>query len=436
MAILQYWPSDPFHPAENIYLQLHRLEDYSLKWDIPATEVGRAPMEVNELVGLEKCFAIIGRQYLQDEKRIATVARFVDFEGKSPSEPRTISSYKGKPGKDLQQKTLVSPGKKCMLWEGRDGSKYYASAWGASGRSLWEGALEVPHLGKYHIAQSAIADDATLYLLLTQAKPSNSMKDVEYPPLLLAYNSRTEKFVTDTVQVDSAFAPKAWLTTMPTGEVVVAGVWSRGPASHTILQYESSKNKQYWAGFFLQRSHMDDGTIVRDTAHQDSMPDGWIENFGVIPPGFGDYRLVVDPELSRRVILIAEETSLSGDIFERGRLGLIAFDPMSGALKWDKVLGKKQRDRGSERFLSYLPIVANGKLHLIYLSEMGAPGKIMASSFALRDGDYSKQSLADNFNSDYLFLPQQSGTVSETEMVLVGLGDPTKSDFKFLKLSF
>ena len=323
-----------------------------------------------------------------------------------------------------------------MLWEGRDGSDYYASAWGAEGRRLWSDELEVPHLGKYDIAQSAISDDATLYLLLTQTKPANSMKDTEYPPLLLAYNSRTESFSTDTVQVDSAFAPNAWLTVMPTGEVVVCGAWSRGPASNTILQYEGGKEKQYWAGFFLQRNHLEDGKLVRDTAHQDSMPDGWVEQFGVISPHFGDNRLVVDPELSRRVILIAEETSLNGDIFERGRLGLVAFDPLSGEIKWDKFLDKKQRDRGSERFLSYLPQVAKGKLHLIYLSEMGAPGKIMATSFALRDGDASKQELADNFDSGYLFLPEHSGPISPTQMVLIGMGDPTKSDFKFMKLSF
>lgn len=435
MAILQYWPSDPFHPAENFYLQLHRLEDYSLKWGVPVTVIGREPMEVGEMQGLEKSFAVIGRQYVPKEKRIVSVARFFDMEGKcANNDPVIISTYRGKPGKDLAQQTMVSPNKKCMLWEGRDGNDYYASAWTSEGRQLWAESFEVPHLGKYKIDQSSIADDGTLYLLLTKSKQTLSMKDTLYPPLLLAYDARKKSFMTDTVVVDSAFDTHAWLSVLPTGEPVVAGVWSRGPASKTVLHY-GGKNKEYWAGFFMQRNRLADGVLSRDTVHQDSMPASWLEEFGVVGARFGNYKLIVDPDKARRLILVAEEVFVN-DVVEYGPLGLIAFDPLSGRIAWDAVMDKKQRDRSSDRFLSYLPKVARGKLNLVYLSEMGAPGKVMVTSFSLRDGSSKETVMADNFDSSYLFLPQSSGSVNGNEVVLVGLGEPTHSNFKFLRISF
>ncbi|MFK7972575.1 MAG: hypothetical protein AB8F95_19550 [Bacteroidia bacterium] len=439
MAMIQYWPTDNRHNAPNIYLQVHRLEDYSLRGQGAATELGHEGMEVREMRRLERSYAIIGRQYLPKEKRIVSVARFFDLEGKGhASDPVTISTYKGKPAKDLTEQTLLSPNKKCMLWEGRTTktNKYYASAWNADGRVLWQASLEVPHQEKYSIAQTAVADDGGLFFLLTKTKTPTSLKDSLYPPLLVAYNSRSKTFSTDTIQIDSAYSNAAWLAILPSGEPVVAGVWSRGPSLKGIIQYGSEGDKHHWGGFFMQRSVLNNSKLERDTSWQDTMPSGWYEQYGIIGPHFGGFNLIVDKEKGRRVILVAEEISVSGDIIEHGRLGLVGFDPLNCHVVWESLMDKKQRDRGTDRFLSYVPMIAKGKLRLVYLSEMGAPGKIVAASFSLRDGKLTQEELADNFDSGYLFLPKHSGPVSENEMILIGLGNPSKSDFKFLKISF
>lgn len=435
MAMLQYWPTDPFHKAENIYLQMHRLEDYSLKWDKPATDLGKEYMEVNELRKLDRSLALIGRQYVPKEKRIMTVARFFDMEGNAASEPVAISTYKGKPGKNMTQATQVSPAQKCMLWEARDGDDYYASVWSTDGRGLWKGALDLPHSSKYDLAQSAIADNGDLYLLMTYAKGAKSMKDAAYPPLLVVYNGAKKEFVTDTLQLDSAYCSQAWLTVLPTGKPVVVGAWSRG-ASATTIKVNHDGDSHYWEGFFGYAATFEEGVLTADTLHQDSLPASWREPFGVIAAQFQDYRLVVDKEKSRRVILLAEEAGVSGDIVSRGKVGLLAIDPLYGTTKWGAVLNKDQRDRGSDRFLSYVPMVAKGKLNLVYLTEVGAPGKMTVAQYSLGDGKMKSHVLANNEETGILFLPQQSGPVDSESLILIGLADPSQNNFALFRITF
>jgi hypothetical protein len=76
------------------------------------------------------------------------------------------------------------------------------------------------------------------------------------------------------------------------------------------------------------------------------------------------------------------------------------------------------------------------RLNLVYLTERGAPGKIVCSSFALADGTLTTKDLAKNDHEDNLFFPRRSTMAGKNKMLLLGAGNVDRNEFKVIEISF
>ncbi|MEL7534852.1 MAG: hypothetical protein AAFN10_26340, partial [Bacteroidota bacterium] len=62
-AFLEFWAEGKQgRRIANYYLQAYGINDYVEHWFKPITNEGFEPMRITEMVKLEKCFAVIGKQ--------------------------------------------------------------------------------------------------------------------------------------------------------------------------------------------------------------------------------------------------------------------------------------------------------------------------------------------------------------------------------------
>jgi hypothetical protein len=113
-------------------------------------------------------------------------------------------------------------------------------------------------------------------------------------------------------------------------------------------------------------------------------------------------------------------------------VGCIAFDTNKGNVKWYKRIQKRQRGQGGASLLSFTSELTTNNIHFVYLSERGARGSLISTSFSLKDGKRRDFKLASNEAATYLFFPGSSGKVANAIVVLVGMGNPGQNDYKLM----
>ena len=136
------------------------------------------------------------------------------------------------------------------------------------------------------------------------------------------------------------------------------------------------------------------------------------------------------------LVILLEEQYQKKDLWLYYDVAVVNFSLMGGELKWSRLIKKKQRNRGSEDVLSYVAGISRGKLHLVFLTERGAGGKLNCTSLTMKTGERKDRYLASNETAQYLFFPKRSAMINSREMVLIGMGNPGQNDYKLITLTF
>ncbi|MDB4285934.1 hypothetical protein N9933_01370 [bacterium] len=434
---IQYYPKDKNHPLDNFYLQSLKISSYAGSWYHPITSDGQEPMTLNGIERLSDGFFVTGYQYLPKEKRVHTVARFFSPDGKAKTvEPVQISTYSSKAKKGYEDHFILSPEKKRMLWMGENEKQYFFSLWEGGGTRIWGQELTIPQLGKKYMVQDAVVtDEGTPYFLLVNKSPDYSWKDTLLPPILLTYDVNTKEYEEVTVELDSAFTTNIHLGLLNNRELVVTGIYQNGSFDGLKNGVKITENPETWNGVFMKRYRIGEGFELEANGYSE-IPKKWLDHFKE-GATFTQSELLIGREKGKNgLTLIFEEFYQKGDKVYFYDIGCLGFDLKTGNIKWSQVVSKRQRSRGSGSFLSYVSGVSNGQARFVYLSELGAPGKLMASSVDLRTGKKKDMVLASNEESKYLFFPTSSGMVNGSSMVLVGMGNPNQNDFKLITIGF
>lgn len=447
---IEYWPGEiAGRKEDNYYLQRYNIRGYGELWFKPLTYIGYDQIpEVIDLHKLEKKYVVIGHQYA-DAKKIKTVARFFDPDGKSLELDVTpISKYdKGNAMKDPQEKFYYSPNDKCFMWFAAAGGKYYAAAWSTNAENVWNKTLEVPYGDKYTIVDAVIDDKANPTFLLKYAKPSYSRKDTAFPPIIMRMNAASGKFTAEKVKLDSSYYMlHGNIKLINNEEAVIAGVLSNSdPKDKTkvgILNGEKAKlpGQQRWTNFYCSHYKFNVDTIkfVRDSISD--IPDNWNDKYASVGSNFVNARLEIEQYAKSGVdvtaVLIFEENYYQDDKVFFCDIGAIGFRVNTCENAFASTISKKQRDQGSGQYYSYTYGQTKAKCHFVYLSEGGAAGKLLCQSIDLKTGKVSEKVLAKNDLSLYYFFPSRSRMVSANQMVLIGTGNPSQNNYKLITILF
>ena len=401
---IEYWPGEiAGRKEDNYYLQRYNIREYGELWFKPLTYIGYDQVpEVLDLHKLDKKYVMLGHQY--DGKKLKTVARFFDPDGKSLELDVTpISKYdKGVSAKDPNEKFYYSPADKCFMWFAEVGGKYYASAWNTNAENVWNKTLEIPYVDKYTIIDAVIDDKATPTFLLKQSKPSYSKKDTTFPPLIMRMNVASGKFNVEKIDLDSMYMLLGNLQLVNNDEAIVAGVVSNSdPKDKTktgILNGVKANlpGQQRWTNFYCSRYKFagDSIKLMRDSISD--IPDNWTDKYGSIGSNFVTSRLEVEQGTKSGVeptaLLIVEEVYRQDDKIFFCDIGAVGFRINDCTNSFASIVSKKQRDQGSGQYYSYALGHTKAKYHFVYLSEGGASGKLLCQSLDLKTGKISAQS--------------------------------------------
>ncbi|MEL6651305.1 MAG: hypothetical protein AAFQ87_10925 [Bacteroidota bacterium] len=432
-AFLEFWAEGKQgRRIGNYYLQAYGINDYVEHWFKPVTNEGFEPMQITDLIKLEKCFAVIGKQYQSKSKGYQTVARFFGLEGKPfADEPVSLSIFP-KANRSQNEWTVHSPKRKYLAWVGADGEDTYLTLWGNYGGQQTEKTLQLPYSDqKYEIDQVLVNDEGEVFFLSRYTRSGTEAQ----PLVLNKYLPEEERFIT--TLVNTALGKKTELLNMSFSfeqEILITGALS-GPGGNGI-----SNGAKIGRGdisvitdIFCQRytNTKDEITLAADSISP--LPEKWTKYFA--EQGGSNFSEVKIVSARDGLALLWEECYEAKKRFYCYRLGVLGLDPETGGLSWNRLIAKKQRDN-SDQFLSYVSGVNQGKLRLVYLSERGARGNLMCISIDLKSGERRDKILASNETAEYLIFPRSSAEVSGREMVLVGMGNPSQNNYKLITITF
>ncbi len=429
---LEYWAEGKQgHRTSNVYLQNYGTQDYVEYWFQPITEEGTEPMLVTGLRRLTHCYAVIGKQYrIEGGKDLQTVARFFDLDGKSRDrDPSRLSTFT-KSTKTQREWLETSPNGEVLLWVGSDGRECEMTLWGSYGGNRWEEVVEIPFAKEKYELIDVKVNDAGEPLLLLQ-----SPKTPEAPLVLCKFLQEEARFLTTLVNRDPAMkVGTVKLAITEQDELLLLGCYgAEGVMGLMNGQKLSAGDPMNWTHLFFQRlsASKEEWTVLTDSVY--SIPKQWIDFFAGEGSNFADTRIFVK---NGEVTMVLEEQYADRQKVYYYNLGIVGFQVESGSMQWSDLVEKRQRDQGAAHFLSYVPGIVQNKLRLVYLSERGARGKLMCTSFDMGTGKRKDKMLASNETSEYLVFPRSSGMVSSHEMVLVSMGNPSQNNYKLITITF
>ena len=439
---LQYWLKDDSHATDSYYLQCLKNVNYEGLWYEGVTPPGIEEIKVSGMHRLEKSVVVTGTNYLPKLKADATVGRFFQLDGESMGyQPIQFSTYQKKPSKDFKETFHISPNKKCILWTGRDDKQLLFSAFDALGEKMWAESVDLsPWTGKrYAVKQTLVDDDGSPYILLGLKKPTYSMKDTLYPPVLLHFTPSEEAIIgtfhADTMKLDSAFVVEMKAEMIGKNELVIGRILGQenpGGLSNGAL---TDGDPVFWNQIGITHYQWEDSLF---TVHADSIspiPSAWPEQYGVEGSNFSESRLLVQNDRgNKRAVWVFEEIYQVKKRMFFYDLACFGLNLTNGTVRWASRIEKRQRSESGHSLLSYTSAMTKWGISFLYLSERGARGKLVCSTMDLGNGKRTDKWLASNEAAQYLFFPRQSAKVSEREVVLIGMGNPGQNDYKLMTI--
>ncbi|MFN0202364.1 MAG: hypothetical protein ACKVTZ_12635 [Bacteroidia bacterium] len=417
----------------NYYLQRYGIPDYGEQWFRPLSYEGHDQIPlVLDLLKLEKHFVVFGKQYSEKDKRFNVVGRWFSFDGKSPELDATlVSKYDKGNKKDYTDRFFTSNNEKFVMWIGSEGTRNFVSIFTEEGKELYAKEMKTPYSDKYIIKDAALDDKGNPAFLMATSRQTFSLKDTAMPPVIVRYNVTEDKFTSSKIKLDSTFFLNGHLRFRSNGEAVVAGVCSDNSPMGISNGLKLGKNATRWTHFFMKRYDLDSMKVIADSVSV--IPYKLQEKYGSDGANFATSEMVIDGE---SVILINEEHYKSGDTEVYGDIGCITFRMADGAAVWAQVIAKKQRDKPGTEYFSYTLGKYKGRLHFIFLTEMGAQGKLVCHSMDAGSGKITERVLASNEEALFYFFPKRSRMVSDRHIILIGTGDPTKNAYKLMTVAF
>lgn len=436
-VFLEYWAQGvEGHSTANYYLQNYGIHNFAENWFKPLTSEGYEEMQISDLKRLEDGYVVLGYQYISELRTAHAVGRFFDLSGNPiEDDPIQLSNYDKAPGKSFQDRFVMSHKGNLIMWMGDSGKEWFFTVRRGNGKLLWEKVLEFPDTdARYEVSEVILDDAGNPLFLMNPAKPTFTLRDTLTPPLLVRYLHEADSLVIEPVKVNAqAYIVNTQLSQLPKDEVVVTGVLS-GLAAQAVSNGEKiDKVAKRWTDVFLHRYKLDVGFRLAASAVS-PIPEKITTYYAEEGANFSNAQLVLYQESAA---LLFEEHFASKDRVYFYDIACMGFNTTTGEQTWSRIIPKKQRGgENSAAFLGYVAGVARDRLRVVYLTERGAPGKIMCASIDMSSGERRDKMLASNEEARYLFFPSRSGMVSGGEMVLIGMGNPDQNDFKLITIGF
>jgi hypothetical protein len=441
-AYYEYWEPGSGRQFSGYYLQLQDA-DFAELWFKPIFSRPELKFEPDEILAMENSLVVTGYQYTPAEKRWVGHAHFFDKDGKTkafvkidPSalkkfEAGHVSWYAQSPDKKRLVRMLHKPS------EG-SGSDFFVSSLLSDGKLEWATQLKLPFTAEKYKPVKITTDNLgkVWFLMMPEGLNGKFETDRNLPPVVVVYDFRENKFLSWKAAMNGVVFPYGNMEVTAQGKLLVClaggdnlgkGFNSGGRMGKTF-----NWNKTY---FVLLNAGKD---ITADAISSSEIPEAIVTRFKTEGIDFsGTGKLVMEGNLA----LWLMESSYSQQK-DQGRLDfygdILCLPVHTGDLSPGTPihLEKKQRDLSGSVLCSYTTCNSPGKVHLVYLSSVGADGKIISESIDLKSLQSTRTEMLSNESGSYYYDASKSGQIAPGNLMLMGLGDTNKQEYRLLRFSF
>lgn len=386
---------------------------------------------------------VLGEQFSASIKRTQVMAQYFSLDGSPVGGPTKVSIYDKKAKKGFEDFYSQSADGSKLLWMGSNPSasankrRYMFAVMDDGGRPTWSKELKIPHTDeKYYVKQAEVDNKGNLYLLMAYSTFTNSAKDIEFPPIIVRYDYRENKFSENVLSVANASVPEGRIHVNQDNELYFLGMLAvEGaagfPNGEKVFGASLPWNKILARKFKIERELQ----MVSDSALE--MPEELLNRYKEKGSNFSESRII---EANGKIFWMLEEVYMQ----MKGKtpahyyydVATIGMNKKTGAVDWVNVLEKKQRNYESGVLLSFTPAFVNGQLRMVYLDEIGARGKLRCHSIDPASGKSTSTKLANNQDGTWMFFPGRSCKMEGNYMALMGVGLPNQDDFKVIIIGF
>ena len=440
---LEYWNEREDYRFSNHFLQSYN-KKYEEQWHRPVTPQAAPKFaDFENVYRMSDAYAVVGHQYSPSIKKLATKMQVFDLNGKERGGLTTISQLTKKE-KGYEDVLVQSPDKSKLLWLGHNPAAsakkrgFFASVHDNKGAKVWGKKLLLPPSEqKYLVKQVAVDNRGNAYFYMVFETVTNTTKDTLFRPVIARFDHKENKVVVQQLSFPGASVPQGMIHITQKGDLAFLGVLADGSASGfangaKVFNGVGMKwNKLVFKLYNIERE------LQLKQEYSMDFPQAWLDRYTARGADFSEAEILEDGDA---LYWVMEEhyTQIHQNQLQHlyYDIAVVGISMSSGQIKWANTFEKKQRDYKNGHLLSYCAGIANGKLHFVYLSEKGAQGKVMCTSFNLSDGKVESVSLASDQNADMMFFPKRSAMVGPNRMLLLGVGNPVGNEYALIEVSF
>ena len=446
-AYVEWWERGQVRSSANFYLQFMRpSRKKSGGWNydevnaVPLTRPDEGQMKFKSLHALDGHLAVVGNM-TNDRGEPTLKMQIFTRSGSRKGKPTTLTPFR----KELDEHTHLirtAPDGSHIAWLGLPNEQnpketaYYAVCYTAEGRLAWREQIRVPNPGDDHVLTDYAVDKrGNLFLLMEDAEPEGTMADRETPPRVVWYKSKAQKFEIIDLKLPGYSYAYVDFHIAEGDQLVVGAATSKQDGPQLKNGSQLDEGERAWSNFSYRRFNIMRNMLLEAQTDTD-VPDSLVKRYEETEDGanFSTSRFIVAGE---QVFWLLEEHftkgKLRGTMFANYDVGVLSFDRTAGDLQWASFMDKQQRDFGSRQFLGYSPAVTETFLHLAYLTERGASGKVRMASVNRNSGGLLKKTIISNQTGRFTFFPRRHIQLQE-RLLMIGMGDPSKQEYYLLQI--
>lgn len=441
-AYYEFWEPGSGRQFTGYYLQLQDA-DFAELWFKPVFSQPELKFEPDEILSLDNGLVVTGYQYSPPEKKWVGHAHFYDKEGKTKAfvkmdpaalkkfEAGHVSWYAQSPDNKRFVRILHKPA------EG-SGSDFFVSSLLSDGKLEWAAQLKIPFTSEKYKPVKISTDNTgkVWFLMMPEGLSGKFETDRNLPPVVVVYNFRENSFLSWKANVNGVVFPYANLEITPAGKALLCLAGGDNLGKGFTSGARSGKSFNWNKTYFVQLNAGKE--LASEAVSSSEIPEEVATRFKTEGADFsGTGKIVFEGNLA---VWIMESTYSQQK--EQGKLDfysdLLCIPVHAGDLSPGKplYLEKKQRDLSGSVLCSYTTCTSPGKMHIVYLSSVGADGKIIAESIDLKSLQSNRTEMLSNETGGYYFNPAKSGQIAPGTLLLMGMGDTNKQEYRILRFSF
>jgi len=419
-------------------------ESMDLQWVEPVARQEDGPFQWTGLHGMSGSMAVVGqRPNEKKSKQLDAAVQFFGYDGQRIGPVQTVTPFRTDLT-DFQNQWHTSPDDNYLLWfasnpdEKAAKRQYYVAVYKSTdGRVLYRKELRFPPVMfpedvDYRVTQVALDRRGNPFFLLKAEELVGNANDTLRKPVLIRYDYKNDEYEGFMMDFPGVRVPHLAFTIGENDNLLVLAALAADTGTG-LRNGERLARQDAWTGFGARRYNLMRNMLLEvDTSY--ALPDSVLERYAENGANFSQSQIVVE---GGKLIWLLEEAFTDqkprGLQFLNYDLLLSGWHLSDMSLEWTNTVFKRQRAYGDNALQGYSLAKTELFLHIVFLTEQGANGKILNWQVNRETGGIVTKELISNEDGRFLYFGGRYAQVNK-RLLMIGVGNPNKNDYYLLQI--